>query len=54
MARQPGIVVREAEDRFLWLFGAGVAHYVWSVVDDAARPFGGRPVGVDALEALDA
>jgi len=24
------------------------------VVDDAARPFGGRPVGVDALEALDA
>ena len=54
VARQPGIVVREGEDRFLWLFGAGVAHYVWSVVDDAARPFGGRPVGVDALEALDA
>ena len=54
VARQPGIVVREAEDRFLWLFGAGVAHYVWSVVDDAARPYGGRPVGVDALESLDA
>jgi heterotetrameric sarcosine oxidase gamma subunit len=54
VARQPGIVVREGEDRFLWLFGAGVAHYVWSVVDDAARPYGGRPVGVDALEALDA
>ena len=54
VARQPGIVVREGEDRFLWLFGAGVAHYVWSVIDDAARPYGGRPVGVDALEALDA
>lgn len=54
VARQPGIVVREAEDRFLWLFGAGVAHYVWTVVEDAARPLGGRPVGVDALEAADA
>ena len=43
VARQPGILVREAEDRFLWLFGAGVAHYVWTIVDDAARPYGGRP-----------
>ncbi len=51
VARQPGIVVREADDRFLWLFGAVLAHYVWSVVDDAARPFGGRPAGADALEA---
>src|SRR5579871_4608775 len=54
VARQPGILVREAEDRYLWLFGAAVAHYVWTVVDDAARPYGGRPVGLDALEAAGA
>ncbi len=52
IARQPGIVLREAEDRFLMLFGWAVAEYMWTVVDDAGRALGGRPVGVDALVAL--
>jgi heterotetrameric sarcosine oxidase gamma subunit len=53
VARQPGILVREATDRFLYLFGAAVSHYVWTVVDDAARPFGGAPAGVDALALIE-
>ncbi|MBV9004469.1 MAG: aminomethyltransferase family protein [Solirubrobacterales bacterium] len=52
IARQPGIVLREAEDRFLMLFGWAVAEYMWTVVDDAGCALGGRPVGVDALAAL--
>lgn len=52
IARQPGIVLREAEDRFVMLFGWAVAEYMWTVVDDAGRALGGRPVGVDALASL--
>lgn len=50
IARQPGMLVVEAEDRFLLLFGWATAEYVWTVVADAARPLGGTPVGVDSLE----
>jgi heterotetrameric sarcosine oxidase gamma subunit len=53
MARQPGLIVREGEDRFLFLFGWAVGQYMWTVVDDAARHLGGRPVGVDALDPLE-
>jgi len=49
VARQPGLVLRERGDRYLFLFGAAVAHYIWTVVEDAAGPLGGRPVGIDAL-----
>ena len=52
VARQPGDVIREAEDRYLILFGWATAEYVWSVVADAARHLGGGPVGVDQLEEL--
>jgi heterotetrameric sarcosine oxidase gamma subunit len=54
VARQPGVVLREDEHRFLMLFGWAVAEYVWRQVDEAARHVGAAPVGVDALAPLDA
>jgi heterotetrameric sarcosine oxidase gamma subunit len=54
IARQPGLIVREAKDRFLFLFGWAVAHYMWTVVADAAIHLGGRPVGIDSLDPLEA
>jgi sarcosine oxidase gamma subunit len=53
VARQPGLVLREAEDRYLVLFGWAVGEYMWTVVEDAARHLGGRPAGVAALGALE-
>jgi glycine cleavage system aminomethyltransferase T len=50
IARQPGMIVVEAENRFLLLFGWAVGEYMWTVVDDAARPRGGAPIGLDALD----
>jgi glycine cleavage system aminomethyltransferase T len=50
IARQPGMILVEAENRFLLLFGWAVAEYMWTVVADAARSFGGRPVGLEGLE----
>jgi len=52
IARQPGMIVVEAPDRFLLLFGWAVGEYMWTVVEDAARSLGGAPVGVDALEPV--
>lgn len=52
VARGPGIVLREGEDRFLMLFGWALSEYMWTVVSDAAEHLGGSPVGVDALEAV--
>jgi glycine cleavage system aminomethyltransferase T len=49
IARQPGMIVVEAENRFLLLFGWAVAEYMWTVVDDAARALGGTPVGLETL-----
>jgi glycine cleavage system aminomethyltransferase T len=49
VARTPGAVLVEAPDRFLILFGAALARYVWTVVSDAGRHLGGRPVGADAV-----
>ena len=54
VARQPGIVVCEAPDRYLMLFGWAVAQYMWTVVADAGASLGGGPVGADALAPLDA
>ena len=53
VARQPGVIVREDEDRFLFWFGWAIGQYMWTVVDDAARHLGGQPVGVDALQSLE-
>jgi glycine cleavage system aminomethyltransferase T len=49
VARTPGAILREAEDRWLMLFGAALGSYVWTVVADAAAGLGGGPVGADAL-----
>jgi heterotetrameric sarcosine oxidase gamma subunit len=53
IARQPGLIVREADERFLFLFGWAVGHYMWTIVEDAARHLGGRPVGLDTLDPLE-
>lgn len=49
IARQPGMIVCEAPDRYLLLFGWALGEYMWTVVEDAARRLGGGPVGADAL-----
>jgi glycine cleavage system aminomethyltransferase T len=54
VARTPGLIICEAPDRYLTLFGAALGDYIWTVVADAAESLGGGPVGLDALEPLDA
>jgi glycine cleavage system aminomethyltransferase T len=49
VARTPGGILCEADDRYLMLFGSALGQYVWTVVEDAARHLGGGPVGDDAL-----
>ena len=49
VARTPGAVLRESEDRWLMLFGAALGQYMWTVVADAVEHLGGGPVGVDVL-----
>ena len=51
VARTAGMILRESGDRYLHLFGAGYAQYVWTVFADAAEELGGRAVGSLALEA---
>jgi heterotetrameric sarcosine oxidase gamma subunit len=52
VARTPGAVLRETEDRWLMLFGAALGQYMWTVVADAAESLGGGPVAVDALTTV--
>lgn len=52
IARQPGLIIREAEDRYLFTFGWAVGQYMWTVVEDAAVHLGGRPVGLATLDSL--
>jgi glycine cleavage system aminomethyltransferase T len=54
VARTGGAILCEAPDRYLMLFGAALGQYVWTLVADAAGHLGGGPVGIDALEPLDA
>jgi glycine cleavage system aminomethyltransferase T len=49
VARTPGLLLREAPDRFLMLFGWALGEYMWTVVADAAAATGAGPIGVDAL-----
>lgn len=49
IARTPGMLLREADERFVFWFGAALGSYMWTVATDAARHLGGGPVGVDAL-----
>jgi glycine cleavage system aminomethyltransferase T len=52
VARTPGLVLCEAEDRYLLLAGSAHGEYLWTVVADAAGHLGGGPIGVDALPPL--
>jgi hypothetical protein len=54
IARTPGIVLVEAPDRHLLLFGAAFSEYMWTVVSDAGRSLGGRPAGWDVARAVSA
>jgi sarcosine oxidase, subunit gamma len=54
VARVPAIVLCEEPDRYLVLFGAAHAQYVWTAVTDAAGHLGGGPIGADALAAPEA
>ncbi|MBA2636839.1 MAG: hypothetical protein H0U79_01230 [Solirubrobacterales bacterium] len=54
VARSPGFVLREGEERYVMLFGAALGEYVWEQVADAASHLGGAPVGVDSLPAIEA
>jgi heterotetrameric sarcosine oxidase gamma subunit len=49
IGRQPGILIREDEDRYMFLFGWATGEYMWSIVADAATHLGGGPIGVDPL-----
>ncbi len=51
VARVPGMVLREGRERYLHLFGAAYAEYIWTVFLDAAEALGGCAVGIDALPA---
>ena len=51
VARTPGYVLRDGEERLLVLVGWALGHYLWTVVADAAEHLGGGPVGTDALMA---
>jgi glycine cleavage system aminomethyltransferase T len=52
IGRQPGILIRESEGRYLFLFGWATGEYMWSIVTDAGEHLGGRPIGADALAAI--
>ena len=54
VARVPGMVLHGGADRYLHLFGAAYAEYVWTAFLDAAEALGGRAVGMDALAAVGA
>lgn len=49
VARTPGYVLRESEQRLLVLVGWALGEYLYDVVADAAEHLGGGPVGADAL-----
>jgi heterotetrameric sarcosine oxidase gamma subunit len=52
IARSPGLLVREGEDRFLLLIGWALGQYLWDTVADAGEYLGGAPVGLDALDEV--
>ena len=52
VARTPGFVIREDEERYLMLVGSAYGEYLWTVVADAAGHLGGGPIGVDDLPEL--
>jgi sarcosine oxidase, subunit gamma len=51
VARTPGYLLCEDENRLLILVGWALGEYLWEVVADAAGHLGGGPVGADAVAA---
>jgi heterotetrameric sarcosine oxidase gamma subunit len=49
IARSPGVLVREGDERFLLMIGWALGQYLWETVSDAGAHLGGAPVGLDAL-----
>jgi glycine cleavage system aminomethyltransferase T len=49
VARTPGYVLVEAEQRLLIMVGWALGQYIWEVVADAGEHLGGGPVGADVL-----
>jgi glycine cleavage system aminomethyltransferase T len=54
IGRQPGLVIREDEERYLFLFGWATGEYMWEIVADAGGHLGGAPAGADALREVTA
>src|SRR3954462_877958 len=52
IARSPGLLVREGEDRFLLMIGWALGQYLWETVADAGAHLGGAPVGLEALDEI--
>jgi heterotetrameric sarcosine oxidase gamma subunit len=52
IARSPGLLVREGEERFLMMIGWALGQYLWETVADAGGHLGGAPVGLDALDEI--
>jgi glycine cleavage system aminomethyltransferase T len=50
LARGPGMLVREGEERYLFFFGWALGQYMWETVSDAATHLGASPIGLDALQ----
>jgi heterotetrameric sarcosine oxidase gamma subunit len=50
VARTPGYVLCEGEQRLLVMVGWALGEYLYEVVSDAAGNLGGGPVGANALE----
>ncbi len=49
IARTPGYLLCEEENRLLIMVGWALGEYLWRVVADAAEHLGGGPVGADAI-----
>ncbi len=49
VARTPGYLLVEDEQRLLIMVGWALGQYLWEIVADAAEHLGGGPVGADAL-----
>jgi heterotetrameric sarcosine oxidase gamma subunit len=52
IARTPGMLVREGDERFLFLFGWALGAYLWETVADAGIHLGASAVGLEALEEI--
>ena len=52
IARTPGYLLCEEQDRLLIMVGWALGEYLWDVVADAAEHLGGGPVGAGAVAEL--